>query len=84
MINKKHLLVLIFFRNTEMDKMLVDEATSTQEIYDQAIARQMLNEKFLIQQELTESGILSLYTTPNNLSVDVINKYIEIKYQRLI
>ena len=84
LINRKHLLIVVYFRNTEVDKLLVDKANSTREIYDQAIGRQMLEEKLLIRDELSKAGILSLYTTPQNLNVDVINKYIEVKAKRML
>ena len=84
LINRKHLLIVVYFRNTEVDKLLMDKANSTREIYDQAIGRQMLEEKLLIRDELSRAGILSLYTTPQNLNVDVINKYIEVKAKRML
>lgn len=84
LINRKHLLIVVYFRNTEVDKLLENKANSTREIYDQAIGRQMLEEKLLIRDELSRAGILSLYTTPQNLNVDVINKYIEVKAKRMI
>lgn len=84
MLSRKHLVLLTYFRNTEVDKLLKTEAVTTREIYDQAIARQMLEEKLLIRTELSKAGILSLYTTPQNLNVDVINKYIEVKAKRML
>lgn len=84
LLSRKHLVLVIYFRNTEVDSMLENEAQTTREVYDQSIARQMLDEKYLIRDELSKAGILSLYTTPQNLSVDVINKYVEIKARRLL
>ncbi len=84
MLNRKHLVVLVYFRNTEVDFLLKEEASTTRKIYNQAIGYQMLEEKLLIRDELHRNNILSLYTTPRNLSVDVINKYIEIKTKRMI
>ncbi len=84
LINRKHLLMVIYFRNTEVDHLLEEEANSTREIYNQAIGRQMLEEKLLIRDELQRAGILPLYTTPQHLNVDVINKYIEVKAKRML
>ena len=84
LINRQHLLLVIYFKNTEVDVLLKEDAKNTREIYDQAIAQQMLNEKELIREELAKAGILSLYTAPKNLNVDVINKYIEIKAKRAL
>jgi len=84
MLNRKHLLLVVYFRNTEVDVLLKQQANNTREIYDQSIARQMLDEKLLISDELKKAGILSLYTSPQNLNVDVINRYIEIKARRML
>lgn len=84
LINRKHLLLVVYFRNTEVDKLLENPAKTTREIYNQAIGRQMLEEKLLIRDELQKAGILSLYTTPQHLNVDVINKYIEVKAKRML
>lgn len=84
MLSRKHLLIVVYFRNTEVDKLLQHHAESTREIYDQAIGRQMLDEKLLIRDALRNAGILSLYTTPQHLNVDVINKYIEVKAKRML
>lgn len=84
MLSRKHLVLLVYFRNTEVDKLLHPEVTTTRKIYNQAIAGQMLEEKLLIRTELNKAGVLSLYTTPQNLNVDVINKYIEVKAKRML
>lgn len=84
LLSRKHLVLVIYFRNTEVDRMLEAKAATTRQIYDQSIARQMLDEKYLIRDELSKAGILSLYTTPKNLNVDVINKYVEIKARRIL
>ena len=41
-------------------------------------------EKRLIVNTLKQHGIYSVLTTPDNLSVDVINKYLEMKSRQLI
>lgn len=84
LINREHLLLVIYFRNTEVDVLLKEKATNIREIYDQAIGYQMYGEKILIKDALRKAGILSLYTTPQNLNVDVINKYIEVKTKRML
>ena len=84
LINRHHLLLLIFFKNTELDKVIRDPSSSTIEVYNKSIAKQIADEKSSIQKILMQNGIMSLYTSPENLNVDVINKYIEIKTKRLL
>lgn len=84
MINRHHLLLLVFFRNTELDDMIEENATSLIDVYNKSIAKQIADEKASIQKVLQQHGIMSLYTAPAQLNVNVINKYIEIKTKRLI
>ncbi len=84
MINRHHLLLLIFFRNTELDQVINDPSSATIDIYNKSIAKQIADEKASIQNVLLQNGIMSLYTSPDHLNADVINKYIEIKTKRLI
>lgn len=84
LLNREHLLLVIYFRNTEVDHIINEKASSTKEIYNQAIAFQMLDEKLLIKETLNKAGILTLYSTPQKLNVNVINKYIEVKAKRML
>lgn len=81
---KNHLLVVIFFKNTELDKITTKKADSTFEIFEKTIAEKFIYEKKLIVNELQKHGIYSILTTPQNLTVDTINKYLEIKARGLL
>jgi uncharacterized protein (DUF58 family) len=83
-IAKNHLLVVIFFKNSELQTLIHKDPESTQEIYDEIIAEKFEFEKKLIIQELRKYGIYSVYTLPENLNVDVINKYLEIKARGIL
>ena len=80
----QHLLVLIFFENTELKELLAKKPQSTFEIYEQTIAAKFDHEKRQISKELQQYGILSVYTTPEKLTVNTLNKYLEIKTRNLI
>jgi len=84
LLTRKHLVVLIIFRNTELDHLLEMKPGSLREVYHQAIAQNMINEKFSILHLLHQHGILSLYTTPQKLTADVVSKYLELKSRRMI
>ena len=83
-IAKSHLLVVIFFKNTEIDKLISNKAETVQQVYDKVIAEKFDFEKRLIVNELKKFGIYSILTTPENLTVDTINKYLEIKARGLL
>jgi uncharacterized protein (DUF58 family) len=83
-IAKSHLLVVIFFENTEVKTVLNDRAEKIREIYDKAIAEKLTYEKHLIVRELRQQGIHTILTAPENLTVNTINKYLELKARGLI
>lgn len=83
-IAKNHLLVVIFFKNTELNALIHNRAETIQQVYDKVIAEKFAFEKRLIVNELRKYGIYSILTTPENLTIDTINKYLEIKARGLL
>lgn len=83
-INKSHLLVVIFFQNTELEKLANEETVTTEDIYDKTIAKKFMYDKKLIVAELKKFGIHSILTSPEDLTINSINKYLEIKAKGLL
>jgi uncharacterized protein (DUF58 family) len=81
---KSHLLVVVFFQNTELKQVYEKEARGTEDIYIKTIAEKFDYEKRLITKELEANGIHSILTAPENLTVNTINKYLELKARGLI
>lgn len=80
----QHLLVVIFFENTELKQLVEAKAESLNEIYNQTVAERFSFEKKLIVRELHKHGIQSILTPPEKLTVNTINKYLELKARNLI
>lgn len=83
-IAKSHLLVVVFFNNTELNNIINKKSETIQDIYDKVVANKFMFEKRLIAQELKKYGIHSVLTTPENLSLETINKYLEIKARGIL
>ncbi|QAR31832.1 DUF58 domain-containing protein [Ornithobacterium rhinotracheale] len=84
-ISKNHILVVIFFKNKLLKEMVEKtDHENMQQVYDEIIAEKFEYEKKLIRQELSKYGIQSIYTLPEDLSVGVINKYLEIKARGIL
>ena len=83
-INNLHLLVVIFFENTEIRDYSQREVTTTEEIYLQTIAQKFLSEKEQMVHKLKQFGIQAVLTRPEDLTVNTINKYLELKSRGLI
>lgn len=78
-IAKYHLLLIVFFENTELKSLLERKTASLEDIYIKTIAEKFAYEKRLMVKELHKNGIPSILTTPDNLTVNTINKYLELK-----
>jgi uncharacterized protein (DUF58 family) len=79
-----HLLMVVFFENTEIRSLLQKDSHNTEEIYIQTIAWKFSYEKRQLVKELKKYGILSLLTTPGSLTINTVNKYLEIKARQAI
>ena len=79
----RHRLLVVFFEDEELRDFVQDthhqSSITTEQTYQRVIAEKFAYEQRLIVHTLRQYGIQSLLTTPQNLSVDVINKYLEIK-----
>jgi uncharacterized protein (DUF58 family) len=78
-INQKHVLVVVFFQNTDLQELAYEVPKSTRDIYQSAVAERMISMKGRIAQELKQNGIQTILTLPSDLSINTINKYLELK-----
>ncbi len=83
-IAKKHLLVCVVFRNTEIDELLESSPENTHQVFIKTIGQKFSYEKRLIIKELKKHGIHTIYTSPKELSANTINKYLELRARGLI
>ena len=83
-IAKHHLLLVVFFENTELIKLSEADAKNVEDIYIKTIAEKFAFEKRLIVKELNKYGILSILSTPENLTINSVNKYMEIKSRQAL
>ena len=78
-LSRRHLLLVVLFKNHPLEQMAERSANNKREVYSQIIAEQLVREKLLITKQLRRHGILSLLTHPEDLSVQLINRYLQIK-----
>jgi uncharacterized protein (DUF58 family) len=81
---KYHLLLVVFFENTELSAKAEEDINDLEELYIKTIAGKYVHEKQLIVRELQNAGILSILSPPEKVTVNAINKYIEIKTRQAI
>lgn len=83
-LSKAHLLLVVFFENTELRTFLDAPADTTADVYNQTIAEKFQQEKRQVVLELQRYGIQALLTPPHLLTVNTLNKYLEFKSRGLI
>jgi uncharacterized protein (DUF58 family) len=83
-INKLHLLVVVLFDNEEVVNMSKQTSQSVYDIYAQTLARTHLSERNQMFSGLANLGIHYIKTLPRDLSVNTINKYLELKSRGMI
>lgn len=83
-LNQRHRLLVVFFADDELSEFIRQHPGDSEEYYQQVIAEKISREKQLIVTTLQQQGILSLLTTPDRLSINVINRYLEIKSRQMI
>ncbi|KGE14907.1 DUF58 domain-containing protein [Sphingobacterium deserti] len=84
MLAKTHIVVVVVFKNTELIAMSKENGTKLIDVYNQVIAEKFVYDKNLVIQELNRQGIQTIYTSPEDLTINAINKYLEIKARGLL
>jgi uncharacterized protein (DUF58 family) len=78
-IARHHLLMVVFFENTELTELAAKKANNLEDVYNKTIAEKFNSEKRQIVKELQQVGILAVLTPPEKLTINAINKYLELK-----
>lgn len=84
MLSKKHLLCVIIFENTEIKIIHETRGRELEDIYIKTMADKYVYEKKMMLKELRKNGILSIFCAPEELSVQVVNKYLDLKTKRFL
>lgn len=79
-----HLMMVVFFENTELKQLAEARVATTEDIYIKTIADKYRHEKKLIAKELQALGIIAVLTTPQMLTISTLNKYLELKNRQRI
>ena len=84
LLNQRHRLLVVFFEDVELADYIATPSHGGEEYYQHVIGEKLVYERRLMVSTLKQNGIYSLLTQPGRLSVDVINKYIEMKTRHLL
>jgi uncharacterized protein (DUF58 family) len=76
---RRHVVLVVFFEDAELKEFAAQHPTSMEGYYQQVITEKFIFEKQHVIAKLRQHGIYSLLTEPDKLSVNIINKYLEMK-----
>lgn len=76
---RRHRVLVVYFEDAEQKEYVATRAHTTEEHYQHVVAEKFIAEQRRISTVLSRHGILNLLTTPDNLSPDIVNKYLELK-----
>ena len=76
---RKHVVLVVFFEDTELKQFSAERPTSMEGYYQHVIANKFIFDKQRVIAKLKRHGIYALLSEPDKLSVNVINKYLEMK-----
>ena len=83
-IAKTHLVLVVFFENTELRQLTDAPVNDIEGLYIRTIAEKFMHEKHLMVKELQQHGIFTILTAPENLTINTVNKYLELKARQAI
>jgi uncharacterized protein (DUF58 family) len=83
-LSKQHVVLAVFFEDVEMKQLADKQPCSVDGYYKQIIADKFVHDKRLVAMQLQQFGIFALLTEPDKLSVNLINKYLELKAKGVI
>ncbi len=83
-LSNRHLVLLVTFINTELEIVTNTKAKDMEQVYKKALAENHLINKELLMEKLSRYGIIHMKVRPDELTLAVINKYLEIKDRGMI
>ena len=83
-LSRRHRLLVVFFEDVELADFAVSPPADEEERSQREMAAKFIREQQQIVATLRQAGIYALLTAPDRLSVDVVNKYLEMKSQGLL
>ena len=81
---KNNVLVVIFFQNSEIEEVIHSPSEHQMDYYYKSVSEKLSYQKKQMVKELNKHGIQSVLTDPQRLTVDSINKYLEIKARGIL
>jgi uncharacterized protein (DUF58 family) len=81
---RRHVVVAVFFENVGLEALRQRPAADVEEVYVKAVVEKLDAEKRQIVRELQRHGIQAVLTRPEAVTVEALNRYLEIKARGML
>jgi uncharacterized protein (DUF58 family) len=81
---RRHLVVLVLLHHPELDALAASEPTSRSRMFHAAAAEEMLERRRERIAKLERAGILIVETTAEEIGVQAVSQYLEVKAKGMI
>ncbi|MCB0089441.1 MAG: hypothetical protein KDE54_16150, partial [Caldilineaceae bacterium] len=83
-LRRRHLALLVTLRDPTVQRLATRAVADSQSLYQRAVAEQLLDERALTLERLRRLGVETLDVAADELSISVINRYLELKARTMI
>ncbi len=83
-LSKKHVVLFVALRNPEFDDFLIKAPDSLRNITQSVVVRQLIMERKKVLKNLSSRGVYVVDCTPKDLSVSLLNRYLELHQRELV
>ncbi len=83
-IRRQHLPLLVTMRDPTVQRLADQPVADSATLYQRTVAEQLLDERQLTIEHLTQAGILTLDVPADQLSIAVVNRYLDVKARNQI
>ncbi len=83
-LSKRHVVLFVALRNPEFDDYLENPPKSLRAMTQSVVVRQLVQERKKVLADLSSRGVYVVDCTPKNLSVSLLNRYLELHQRELV
>jgi uncharacterized protein (DUF58 family) len=83
-LRRRHLPLLVTLRDPTVQRLALQRVEESAALYQRTVAEQLLDERRLTLDQLQRQGVHTLDVTADQLSIAVVNRYLELKARTLI
>ena len=81
---RRHLVLFVVMRQDEVVKIAGSRPANAEQMYRRAAAQELLFRRQTLLAKLRERGAITLETTPQAMTSDVLNQYLQIKQRAML